>query len=102
MKITAENTEKGHVNFPGEMDAVRTTVEAGRQHGFGNMIDRLGVAWAIELYEKWGMELPAAFAQARLDPERATRPGGDLEAKLKWCREYIGDTPQSSDPEAAT
>lgn len=73
-----------------EHEAVRRVVDAGQQFGYGNMIDRLKIAWALMLHEQWGMSLPDAFRGAGLDPERAERPGTDA-AKVQWMKQYIGD-----------
>lgn len=82
------------MEFPGEMDAVRECVKHGEQFGFGNMIDRLKIAWALKLMDHpdFPSGIESAFQAAGLESERATRPG-DPSKKMKWMREYIGEKP---------
>lgn len=37
--------------FPGELEAVETTIEYGKAYGFGNLIAHLKRAWALYLME---------------------------------------------------
>ncbi len=87
---------------PGEIDAVQKCVAGGRKYGHGNMIDRLKIAWALDLYTRTNdpkdplfvegetFSLVSAFRSAGLNVERAERPG-EVEEKLRWMRKYTGD-----------
>lgn len=71
---------------PGELKAVRTVCELGEKHGFGNLIDRLYVAWGLYLHER--------HEQHSLDVLRRNRRPFEglktLEDALTAMRAYIG------------
>lgn len=76
--------------FPGERDAIRQVIEAGKQYGFGNMIDRLRFAWAIRLIEDHDMSVEAACAGAWMNKDETIRLGKmGRDEFLKQAKEHI-------------
>jgi hypothetical protein len=41
---------------PEEQAAIRTVVELGQRHGYGNLISHLQTAWAARLIAEWNMD----------------------------------------------
>lgn len=82
----------------GEAEAVRKCIELAEQFGYGNLIDRLHIAWAAKLMQEYNMSVEAACRGAHIqDKERIKRiaKGPD---PLKAMREYCFLTPP---PDAA-
>ena len=74
--------------LPLEAAAIRRCVAAGATFGYGNLIDRLHVAWALALYEQEKIPLAVAWRGALLPMTRFNGPWTD-EQRLQWMREYI-------------
>lgn len=67
--------------------AIKAVVELGRKWGYGNMIDRLKMAWALSLYEQ-GLSLESVAIAAGFDPQRLA--GGNEAAIIAEMRLYVG------------
>jgi|GEM_PF-5003010 len=85
------------MNFPGEAEAIRRAVEVGKAYGYGNVMDRVGMAWALSLLEQYpDWSVSTALRGALFDEERARR-GSRLgrEKAMAWMRAYIfADNPE--------
>jgi len=91
------------MNFPGEAEAVRRAIKAGEEYGYGNVIDRVGMAWALSLLERYpDWSVATALRGAHFDEERAGRAEGkNREESMKWMREYtFADKAERRDGEA--
>lgn len=70
----------------GEREAILKVLTIGHHYGYGNLIDRLQMQWAIELVEKSGMTIPdACYTAGFEDKERISRIE---KAGLKGMKEY--------------
>lgn len=68
-----------------EQKAIRTVLEAGRQHGYGNMIAHLQTAWAEMLVRDYGFaEETARGATARDGRGYPFRMQADLLERGFW------------------
>lgn len=86
-----------------ELEAVRSCVSIGRRHGFGNMIDRLRMAWALHLIEESGLSVKSACMGALMSVVKVKMYSKlSEEAFKKQAREYIGDTQPVSSEKNAT
>ena len=76
--------------FPGEPDAVRKTVEYGSQYGYGNLIDRLKIAWALRLLETFDFDVGTAMRSALIeDKDRIARAQIlGRERFIEWAKKY--------------
>ena len=73
-----------------EPEAVRAVVKRGKEWGYGNMICRLRIAWALELYEVYGDDLNLAMVSAGLEAaERAEFDGQTDEQILATLRQRV-------------
>ncbi len=71
----------------GEHDAIKVVIDIGKQWGFGNLIDRLSVAWALSLVDNHELDIKTAWSAAGLDKERIER-GHTNDQIIQWMREY--------------
>ena len=76
------------INQKERMD-VKFVIRKAQQWGYGNLIDRLKVAWALHLYEKDGLDLETSFIQSGLRLERLVYK--DEDAFVESMRKYIGE-----------
>lgn len=60
-------------HFNGEQEAIKQVVKAGAAYGYGNMIDRLKIAWLLKLKESLNCSWKTACLGAGLDSERTDR-----------------------------
>ena len=73
-----------------EKQAVQTVVKLGSRYGYGNLIDRLKMAWAKSLLQNYGdkMSIESAFLAAGSERDYTVK---DKEQIINWIKEYIGE-----------
>lgn len=64
--MTTTTADLPKIELKGEREAVLQVLAIGEKWGYGNLIFRLQRAWALHLYEKFGLSLEAALAGARV------------------------------------
>ncbi|MBE3117485.1 MAG: hypothetical protein IMZ50_01850 [Candidatus Atribacteria bacterium] len=88
-KILAKAIDAGHWQM-GERAAVRACVAYGRDHGYGNLIDRLRVAWALMLMTG-AHPLPVYSAWLAAGLERDRLRDYNKAEIVAWCKAYAGE-----------
>jgi len=78
--------------FSGEREAVKRAVSSGAAFGYGNIIDRLKIAWVLQLKKREGITWKSACLGALLDEERTNEivksAKKDEEALIAWMKSY--------------
>lgn len=79
-----------------EVAAIRSAVVIGKEFGFGNIIDRLRVAWALALMVEQKMSVKSACLGAGIDKGRVILWSKNKTQKRiaelhRAMREYIGE-----------
>ena len=73
-----------------ERKAVRAVVKHGKEWGYWDMISRLRVAWALEIYEEHGDDLKLAKVSAGMEAAQDVEFTGQTdEQTLAKLRSYV-------------
>lgn len=73
--------------LPNEKKDVKKVVEYGKRWGYGNLIDRLRMAWALSLMETTDLDCSSIEVACGLTNGRLT---GKREDTINFIKEYIG------------